>query len=196
MVQQACLCSVLSHLHHFDLPSSLLFYIHFRGSVFTFYFVGMIYTVQYCSLPRECSHSCSSSPPNVFLWSSNHCEGLLGELFCLLSRDAVCSISHNWKFWIPALSRFNIFDIYMDFNVLMCSVWILLQWEAFKPWERKRAVLENRNTNRNKPENRQFGALLQFGSLMAEAISFALQMSAVQFQDHKSVAALVPKVTP
>lgn len=194
MVQHACLCSVLSHLHHFKLPSSLLFYIHFRGSVFTFSFVSMIYTVQYCSLPRECSHICSSSPPNVFLWSSNHREGLLGELFGLIRRDAVCSILHNWKIWITALSRFNILDIYMDLNVLMCSVWILLQ--AFKPWERKRAVLEKRNTNRNKPENRQFGALLQFGSLMAEAISFALQMSAVHVQDHKIVAALVPKVTP
>lgn len=61
--------------------------------------------------------------------------------------------------------------------------------------KKKKAVLEN--TNRNKPENRQFGALLQFGSLMAEAISFALfQISAVQVQDHKSVAALVPKVSP
>lgn len=59
----------------------------------------------------------------------------------------------------------------------------------------KIAVLENRNTKRNKPENRLFGAL--FNSLMAEAISFALfQASAVQVQDHKTVAALVPKVIP
>lgn len=32
------------------------------------------------SLPRECGHSCYSSPPNGFLRSSNHIEDVLGEL--------------------------------------------------------------------------------------------------------------------
>lgn len=63
--------------------------------------------------------------------------------------------------------------------------------------KKKKVVLENRNTNRKKPENRLFGARSRFGSLMAEAISFALfQVSAVQVQDHKCVAALVPKINP
>lgn len=51
--------------------------------------------------------------------------------------------------------------------------------------------------NRNKTENRLFGARSDFSSLTDEAISFApFQVSATQVQDHQTVAALVSKVTP
>lgn len=58
---------------------------------------------------------------------------------------------------------------------------------------KKKAIPENRN----RLENRLFGAGLKMGSLMAEAISLTqFHVSAIQIQDHKSVATLVPKVTP
>lgn len=51
--------------------------------------------------------------------------------------------------------------------------------------------------NRNKTENRLFGACSEFSSLTDEAISFApFQVSPIQVQDHQTMAALVSKVTP
>lgn len=123
------------HLHHFHLRSSCVDCIHFRGSsVFTFAFVVAVYTIQHRSLPRECLHGCSSSLPNVFSWSQIIVRTCWGS-FCFPSTDAVCSLSHTSEIF----SRFNILNIYMDLNVLMGSVSILLSWEAFNPWERKKS---------------------------------------------------------